>query len=214
MKKLIFILLLFPVVLSAQFDISAGMGINISAKSSLRDYINISFGSPENEMKSFVTEVEFFAEADHPVSDKYNLALEYALSIYSYTNSVGMFGIYDFSLVHHKPSLIGYYVLKGEGYKFKFGGGIGLRIAQGTEKIPNTISETVYTAVGLGVLGKFYGMTMLGDNLYAYIGGDIRVDMPGVPESNGIKLHYNAGNEEVNLNSISAGIKLGVVYSF
>lgn len=212
MKKFIWVLLLNPAILLAQLDLSAGMGINVSSKSSLKDYINVSFAYPGNEIQSFETEAEFFGEADYQVNEKYDVGLEYAVSIFSYNNSLGL-GVYEFSLVHHKPSLLGYYVIKGQGYKFKFGGGVGPRIAISTEKLPNTTLGTDYSAVGWGMVLKTYGMTALGDHLFAYIGGDLRLDMPGVPEGNGIKLHDNSINEDVNLNSISAGLKLGIVYS-
>ncbi len=215
MKKLILTILLFPIINFAQYDISAGMGINLSSKSSLKDYINVNFSSPGNDVKSFETEAEFFGEIDRSITSTFDIGIEYSASVYSFTNNISIFGVYDFSVVEHKPSVVGYYVIKGEGYKFKFGGGLGLRIVNATEKLPNTIYESKYSSMGFGILARAYGMTGLGGNLYAYIGADARLDLPGeISDGGGTKLIDMSAKENVNLNSLSIGIKLGIVYSF
>ncbi len=212
MKKIILILLFVPIIIYSQIDISAGMGINLSSRSSVKDYININFAGASNQVKSFETEAEFFGELDYSVKNNFDIGLEYAISIYSYTDA-SFLSVYDFSYLQHKPSLMGYYVYKGEGYKFKFGGGGGVRYVSLTEKLPTTSVEKVYTALGYGFVAKAFGMTTLGDNLYAYIGVDARLDFPGEVESEGVALYNRGLGENVTLNSVSAGIKLGIVYS-
>jgi len=46
----------------------------------------------------------------------------------------------------------------------------------------------------------------LSDNVYANIGGDIRYDLNGKPNL--------ITNENVNLNTLSLGVRLGVTYRF
>ncbi len=213
MKKLILLLLIFPLVTFAQVDLSAGMGINLTSHSSLKDYVNINFSSPGNEVKSFETEAEFFAEADYSISNQFDVGLEYALSIYSYTNFIFL-STYDLSFVSHKPSILGYYVIKGKGYKFKFGGGIGIRYNQLSEQLPTSTIQKDYSTLGFGLLAKAVGITALGKNIFAFIGTDARLDFPGEPESSGKKIFNGALNENLNLNSVSIGLKLGITYSF
>ena len=105
-----------------------------------------------------------------------------------------------------------YYVIPGQGYKIKIGGGLGPRFSSLEEKYPS-YSET-YTSTGFGILAKADGSTTLGGNLYAYIGGDLRLDINGSLKRNGENFKNKINNENVNLNSISAGLKLGVVYLF
>ncbi|NMB81979.1 MAG: hypothetical protein GYA14_09190, partial [Ignavibacteria bacterium] len=110
-----------------------------------------------------------------------------------------------------RPSLLGYYVIAGQGYKFKFGGGLGLRLASLNEEI---ITKTNYKANGFGLLVKAEANTLLSDNLYVLMGLDLRYDVTGDLESgSGKKITNLVNNENVNLNSISVGIKIGINYT-
>ena len=201
---------LFVTSLYAQVDVSAGMGINFINSSSLKDYVNANF-SGDNNMSTFNTGVEFFAEADYTVSPNFQLGVEYAMELFSYNSNFTLgLGNYDISYTYHKPSLLAYYVLPGEGYKFKFGGGFGLRYVSVDEEIFRT---TNYTSTGVGFLLRAQGHTALGGSFYANIGADARLDLPGEPENDGAPIGQTTG-EAVDLNSFSVGIKLGVSYFF
>ena len=133
--------------------------------------------------------------------------------IYSFNTNIGL-GVYDISYTHHKPSLLAYYVIPGKGFKIKLGGGAGYRIVTVSEKLPTSGSRIKYTSGGLGLLVKVKGDTAIGEKLYANIGLDLRFDLPGEPENNGKKMHNGALREDVNLNSLSVGISLGISYFF
>ena len=126
MKKNIFSMLLFFSSLTfAQIDITAGMGLNFFNAPDLKDYIN-SYSTAVDEMQSFNTSADFFGEIGYDINQNYQIAIEYTFNIYSF-NSTGINGIYDLEVDQHKPSLIGYYVLPGNGYKVKIGLGVGIR---------------------------------------------------------------------------------------
>lgn len=212
MKNLVklFVVMMLAATVSAQVDVSAGMGINFINSSSLKDYVNANFQGTE-KMNSFNTGVEFFAEADYTLSPSFQMGVEYAMEIFSYNSDFsGGLANYDISYTHHKPSVLAYYVLPGEGYKFKFGGGVGLRYVSVDEEIFQTRN---YSSTGFGLLLRAQGHTALGGNFYANIGADMRLDMPGEPENDGTPLGQNTGGD-VNLNSFSVGVKLGVSYFF
>lgn len=215
MKKLfVFVLFCFSAISSyAQWDFSAAMGLDFKSASSYRDYINninYNYGSGGKEISSFSSAVNFSGEVGYQLSKTFQLGLEYSILIDSYNSSVGNGGVYEISYYINRPSLLGYYVLKGEGYKFKFGGGIGIRLASLTEKI---ISSIDYNASGFGVLLKAEGNTLLSDNLYALIGVDLRYDMTGeLSNANNQKIVNKGINENLNLNSIGVGIKIGIAY--
>ncbi len=206
MKKNIFsILLFFSSFTLAQIDITAGMGLNFFSAPDLRDYINSNFVSTD-EMGSFNTSADFFGEIGYNFDGNnpkkyYQIALEYTYNIYSF-NSNFISGIYDLQVNHHKPSIIGYYVLAGEGYKIKMGAGFGLRIAQVDEKLYGSTEN--YSTNGFGLLAKTQGDTKLGGDFYAVIAGEIRYDVPGEIKT------LNEG--KFNINTFGVILKLGISY--
>ena len=97
-------------------------------------------------------------------------------------------------------------MLSGEGYKFKFGAGAGLRIVNLTE---NIFVDENFDAFGFGLLARAQGHTKLGDNIYANIGSTLRVDFPGTPTHDDVEFHNS-----INLNSFSVSVDLGISYFF
>jgi len=208
------VLLLSPLLnVSAQWEINASMGLDFRFVPSLRDYINLSFAPQNSKLASFTSAINFSGEINYVQSSSLQYGVEYSILIDSYNTSVGIGGLYEISYLQHRPTFVGYYVLSGEGYKFKFGGGAGPRFVLLTEKI---FAEEDYTTIGLGFLLKAEGNTLLSNNLFVLIGADLRYDIPGKPENkrNQQKIINSSNNETVNINSLSLGIKLGITYSF
>lgn len=206
MKKIILAVLMFSSLVYSQVDISGGMGINFVSSPSLKDYINGNYNQGGEKLNAFSSSVEFFGEITYSISPSFELGIDYALSIYSYNSSTGNSGLYEIDYTLQKPSIVAYYVIPGEGYKFKFGGGAGIRMIDLDEQI---IIEQNYTSTGFGFLARAEGHTKLGGNVYAYVGTDLRYDLPGKPENENGKLAENS-SYDVNLNTFSWGIKLGV----
>lgn len=216
MKK-ITVLIIFLFVGSssyAQVDVAAGMGIDFTSISTLQDYININFAPSNNQIPTFHSSFVLFSEGNYSLNKKFQLGFEYVYTLYTYNTNVGVLGLYDISLVQHKPSVIVYYVFSGKGYRFKFGGGLGPRIGSLTERLPNNVAKTNYTAYGVGYVIKAEAHTLLSRNFYAMIGGDIRLDYPGIPKHNNKALYNSISNMDVNVNSFTVGVKLGISYYF
>ena len=208
MKKTFLLLFLaMGSIVKAQFDISGGMGISYFNSAALVDYINVNFAG-RDEVKTFNSSVEFFTEGDYEVTPEFQIGFEYAFSLYSYNNNYGP-TYYDISISYHKPSVLAYYVIPGEGYKFKFGGGIGYRFSSVTEK---NITENDYSSGGIGLLLRTQAFTTLGDNVYAMIGFDARYDHNGEPSDGDYYLLNNIDNSKVDLNLISFAFKIGIAY--
>jgi hypothetical protein len=210
LNRILFIVILINTNLFAQIDLTAGMGISFVNNSSLQDYLNSSFPSAD-ELGTFNSELDLYAEADYSVNEKFQLGIEYDYSLYSYTSTYGGLGQYEINIIHHKPSFIGYYVFGGYGYKFKFGGGVGIRIIDLDEKIGLTKN---YTSTGWGIVLKAQGYTALGQSVFANIGLSARYDLAGEPEKNGRKIFNNSLNQPVNINSLSFGVNIGISYFF
>ena len=213
MKKLL-VLLLFTflsIQLYAQVDVTAGMGISFVSQAALKDYINANYGQVNNDkLNTFSSTVEFMGEAVYSINPSFDVGVEYTHAIFSYSTNLGG-SVYDLSYNMHKPSVVAYYVMPGKGYKFKIGGGIGPRILSLSEKVYSTVD---YTAFGWGLLGRMEGHTALTENLYAFIAGDMRVDMPGDAKDSNDNYFTDGDNENIGLSSLSFGIKLGISYFF
>jgi len=208
-NKILFILLVvMSTSIYSQFDLSASMGLDFKTMPSFREYVNINFASANNQISSFKSSVSFSTEVDYKFSKNFVIGLEYNLQLDSYNGTVGN---YELSYGMHRPSLVAYYLIPGNGFQFKLGGGIGYRYTQLDERI---FTKTSYSSSGFGIVLKSEGNTKLANNFYALIGGNIRYDNSGEP-SNGNQFIINKSKgEKLNLNSVSFGIYLGVTFTF
>jgi hypothetical protein len=197
----------------AQYDISASMGIDFVNSPSFSDYISQNYAAPGETVNGFNAAVIFSGEAGYMLSDTYEGAIEIGYLINSYTSALDN-GQYNISYGNLMFSVLNFYVLHGDGYSFKFGGGGGLRFLSADEKPPGTTTTTTYSSTGFGILLRIEGNTLLGGNIYAKIAAQAGYDINGKPQNNGQPLTNPAANSAVNFNSLSVGLNLGVSYIF
>jgi len=210
MKK-IYISLLFLLLSNIalpQVSIRAGMGINLISIPSLKDYLNVYYAPPDNQIGSFATAISFSGEVDMKAGENYEVGVELAYLYNSYTFST--IGQYNLTYGILMPTIVNYYVIDGQGYNFKFGGGVGLRFTNVNET--NLPIVNTYKSVGFGILIRASGNTALSRNVFANITGDIRYDINGVPKDGGTPMTVLGNN--VNLNSFSLSLMLGITYIF
>jgi hypothetical protein len=217
MKKFIALLIFICInqMVFAQISLRGGMGINFVSTPSLRDYLNVinDFVSVSNQVAAFNTAINFSGEVDFKAADNYELGVEVAY-LYNSFNFSPNGGRYELSYSIVMPTILNYYVIYGQGYNFKFGGGLGLRFASISELKEFTSNSNNYSSVGFGILLRALGNTALGSNVYANITGDIRYDLNGTPKNNGNAILNSGSNNNVNLNSLSVGLSLGITYIF
>ncbi len=214
MKKFLFTILLLIVVSKpsfSQYELRASMGIDYASMPSLVDYINQSYAPAGNQLNSFNSAIEFSAEAGYLVNKHYQVGFELGYLINSFTYTFFPTK-YEFAYNIFMPSVLNYYVLQGKGYKFKFGGGLGLRFSSVHETKPILTKTYNYRSVGYGLILRAEGNTLLSGNFYVSLGGDIRYDINGEPK-NGNNYIVNNG-KKVSLSSFSAGVRLGITYIF
>lgn len=195
----------------AQWETRASMGINFVNTPLLNDYLQQSFAYG-TEVSSFNSAVEFGVEAGYEFK-QYQIGFEYAYEMSSFNYSL-ILGNYTFAYGLQSPSLMGYYIIKGIGYKFKFGGGVGPRFLSVEKPNPPLNKPQTYSSGGTGVVLRADGSTTIGGNFYAYIAGELRYNFSGKPENNGKAITINSIKEDLKMNSLSAGIKLGVSTNF
>jgi hypothetical protein len=216
MKKIIIILFVICISSSIfpQISLRGGMGINFISTPSLRDYLNVSqFAPPDNQVASFNTAINFSGEVDFRAANNYEVGFEFAYLYNSFTFSPDG-GRYELSYSILMPTIVNYYVIDGQGYNFKFGGGLGLRFSSLSELQQFTSTSNNYSSVGFGILLRAMGNTALGGNVYANITGDLRYDLNGTPKNNGNPVVNRPLDTNVNLNSLSLGLSLGITYIF
>lgn len=197
----------------SQFEVRGGMGISFVNMPSVIDYLNQNFAPSDQQLGTFNSAVTFSVEGDYMLKNNYELGLEVAYLINSHNFSY-VLGIYKLNYGIVMPTVVNYYVIRGKGYSFKFGGGIGLRFVSADQQLPGTPSAINYSSLGFGFLLKADGNTLLSGNLYANIGADLRYDFNGEPKNGSNYLFNNIYKKNVNFNALSAGIRLGITYTF
>jgi hypothetical protein len=212
-KTVLFFLLIITSDLSlAQIELKGTMGINFLSFPSVQDYINENYAPSGGELNTFSSAVIFTGEVGTFLSKSFELSIEVPYQIYSYTENVGP-GQYELAYNSVLPSVMAYYVLLGSGYNIKFGGGAGVRFINVTESKKWQGTEDLFSSVGFGGLLRAEANTALAENVYANLGFDLRYDINGEPEdSNGDTLVNNVKGENVNFDTFSVGVKLGVSF--
>ena len=192
------------------FSIYGGMGISIADAPGLVKYLN----TLENPtvLNNFATDVEFFGGAEFPLSFEWGGAVEYAYLFKSYSLSVGDAGTYTVFYSLHMPTAMVHYVITGEGYFLKFGGGIGYHTGSLEQKDPYC-SDITYSAHGIGLKGQAVGQTAFDVHLYGYIGGDMRWELLGKLKSDNGTVLQNQGRV-ASLSMFVVGLNFGVIYYF
>jgi hypothetical protein len=214
MKKttLFFLIIIISNFTLAQIELKGTMGINFLSIPSVQDYINENFAPSNAQLNTFNSAVIFTGEVGTFLNNSFELSIEIPYQIYSYTENVGP-GQYELAYNSVLPSVMAYYVLLGTGYNIKFGGGTGVRFVNVTEGKKWQGTEESFSSIGFGGLLRAEANTALAENVYANIGVDIRYDINGEPEnSNGNTLVNNVKGENVNFDTFSLGVKLGISY--
>jgi hypothetical protein len=216
MKKttILFLLIILSDFSLAQIELKGTMGINFLSFPSLQDYINENYAPSDAQLGTFNSAVIFTGEVGKFIGKDFELSLDIPYQIYSYTENVGL-GQYELAYNSVLPSVMAYYVLLGNGYNIKFGGGAGVRFISVKESKKWQGTEDSFSSIGFGGLLRMEANTALAENVYANIGADLRYDINGEPEnSGGNKLVNNVKGENVNFNTFSLGVKLGISYLF
>jgi hypothetical protein len=207
-----FILFILIVIISsntyAQWDVSASMGLDFKSMPLFRDYINMNFSTGTSQIPTFKSAVAFSAEADYKLAKNFAVGIEYNLQLDSYNGATNN---YEIAYTFHRPSLLAYYIIPGNGYQFKLGGGVGYRSVSLRERI---FSDVDFKADGLGLVLKAEGNTMLANHFFALIGGNIRYDSTNELANGSQNIINRSTGDKLNLSSISFGIYLGITFTF
>lgn len=199
------------------FSVAVGLGVAAHSAPSLNDYINaISRPVFEQRLDEFSSVPEFFIRPEARVGEEWALGLEYGLLVKSYTlTDASGFARSEISYHVHMPTILLAYVIPGEGYRLKLGGGVGYHVGSLTQRFPTFGTEEEFRSGGLAFKLDASGNTRFDDTLYGLIEVDLRWDFLGsLRRGNGDDARSPATNETVNMNFFNVGFKLGVLFQF
>ncbi len=193
--------------------LSAGLGVSYVNAVDIVNRINsslYSIGVTTERLADFNSAVEFYTALTVPIDKDWVAKLEYAYLLASY-NVATIYPSSEFSVVTHMPTLIGQYVIVyHETYNVKAGFGLGYHFGSYVERYYT--ADATYSGSGFGAKLDLEANTAFGENLFAYLGGDLRWEFIGKLSNS----QSPATNSEVlpTLHFFSIGAKLGFTYYF
>ncbi len=194
--------------LAGRWGVSGGMGVSyINAQ----DVVDLVSSRANQRMPAFKAAVEFFGNLVVPVSEEWSIKCEYAYILGSY-NFNSSFGSAEASFNAHMPSVIAQYSLVDEGvYNVKIGLGGGYHFGSYSETIFG--SENTYKGKGIGTTADLEANTAFSENLYAYLGADLRWEFIGDLTDSAGKSPI-VSNLPITLHFFGLGARLGFSYYF
>lgn len=191
--------------------IGTGMGVLTHSAPSLADYINTtSMPMAGQQVDEFSSAVELFVAPEVQISDEWALTLEYAALLKSHSiNGRGGF-LAEFSYVVHMPSVLVHHIVPGEGYRLKFGGGMGYHAARFEQRFPEFGDRNTFTAGGLGITLDATGHTQFDELFYGLVGVQARWDFLGtLRHEDGSPVVNRSDQASPTMNFFSIGLRLG-----
>jgi hypothetical protein len=187
-------------------EVRASMGIDFVSTPKLKNYLEANY---TDKLGDFSSAVNFSGSYSRMIGENKQLEFELGYLLNSYNASSDL-GSYDVTYSLIMPTIIYNFLITGKGYNFKFGGGAGLRFLSATEKLPSDPNDYNYSSLGYGLVLRAAGNTAISQDVYAYIGADVRYDIISEPNKSA------EGNSlgDVNFSSLSFGVRLGISYQF
>lgn len=188
------------------FQVTVGLGVTAHVDPSMVNYINqLALLSPDQQLSQFASASEFFITPELQVSEHWALGLEYSYFLKSY-NALGTNQL-DFSYSTQMPTLLVHYITPGDGYFFKFGGGVGYAFGNFTERSAFTGSQNEYAASGPTMKVEAVGNTEFDEHFWGSIGIDVRWVFAGNLSTPAVR-----SITPPSLDFFSAGVKFGVTF--
>ncbi|MBM4167577.1 MAG: hypothetical protein FJ215_00215 [Ignavibacteria bacterium] len=195
--------------------ITLGMGVGAHAASSVTDYINAASLPPiRDRLDDFHAVAEFSIVPEYQVTTDWSVALEYGYQIKSFSlvGSAGM-GRSDFSYEVHLPTALAHYLISGEGYWLKLGGGVGYYFGGFDQTLYGLNRTETFRAEGIGLKLEAVGNTKFDDSFYGSVGVDVRWIFGGqfkTPEGR----VASVGSQTARFESFTVGLKFGVMFLY
>ncbi len=193
-----------PVSQSRFIQVSAGIGVDAHWDPSIMDYINaVTLPSSGQKLTGFTSASEFFVTPEAQVSDDWSVGLEYSYFLKSY-NVTGFYQ-WDFSYTAQLPTVFVHYLVTGQGYWLKFGGGAGYAFGKLSSEFLQTGGSQSASASGPSFKVEAIGNTEFDEHFWGSIGVDLRWVYAG-----SFKGGIVSSAPTPKLDFFDAGVKFGV----
>jgi hypothetical protein len=197
------------------FGITLGLGVGEQSAPALVNYISaVARPRIDERLDEFNTVVKFSIYPELQVADEWSVGLEYGLLLksYSLTDRSGLLRT-DISYQVHMPTVLVQYLVSGEGYRLKAGGGIGYHIARFTQGFPTYGTEESFHTGGPGVKLGAVGNTRFDETFYGSIGVDLQWDFLGaLKRGDGSEVVDKATGMTPRMNLFTVSLTFGVMF--
>jgi hypothetical protein len=188
------------------FQITAGLGVGAHSDPTITNYINaLTLPTPDQKLSDFTSASEFFVTPELQVSEEWSVGLEYSYLVKSY-NIIGSYQ-WDFSYSAQMSTLLVHYLIPGDGYWLKFGGGAGYVFGDLSEQFAQTGASESSKASGPAFKLEAVGNTKFDEHFLGSIGVDLRWVHAG-----SFKGGIVSTAPAPKLDFFSAGVKFGVTF--
>jgi len=195
--------------------VSVGMGVGAHAAATVTDYVNaVALPPIKDRLDEFNAIAEFYVAPEFQVTTDWSLALEYGYQIKSFS-VVGSSGIgrSDFSYEVHMPTGIAHYLIAGDGYWLKLGGGVGYYFGRFSQTLYGLNQREAFRAEGPGLKIEAVGNTKFDETFYGSVGVDVRWIFGRefkAPEGR----TATVSGQTAKFNSFTLGLKFGVMFLY
>ena len=190
--------------------VTLGLGVQAHGASSLADYINrIALPSYNDRLSEFTTVPELFVSPEFQVSDEWSVGIDYGYLVRSYAISGVGVGPSQFDYAVHTPTAIVHYLIPGNGYWVKLGGGVGYHFGEFSQRLYGSNESVVFRAKGLGMKLDAVADTKFDDHLYGSFELDLRWAIGGSFRGGGVAA--SVGGTTASLNFFAVSLRFGVM---
>ncbi|HTY36433.1 MAG TPA: hypothetical protein VMH23_04940 [Bacteroidota bacterium] len=197
------------------FDISVVLGISVHSTPSLSNYINaLTQPTIDQKVDQFNSAPEFSIVPELQVANEWSVGLEYSLLVKSYSiDSRTSYPHTDISYQVQMPSVLVHYLVFGQGFRLKFGGGIGYHFMKFEQSFPALGVDETFRTNGPGFKLDAVGNTKFDESFYGSIGLDLRWDFLGtLSRGSAASQAARSGPDLPSMTFFNAGVKLGVTF--
>lgn len=185
------------------------MGISALSAPSVVDYVNSASQAPTSEkISEFFSVTEFAFTPEIRVAKAWSVGADYMYRLKSLAvTSQGSQSRFEIS--GHHLGLVAHYLLEGETYLVRIGGGAGVVLGTFSEALFGSPLYTEFSVRGGSLKLEAVGDTKFDDHFYCTIGADMRWVFGGTYRDGGREAQV--GEVKAGVSSFSLGLKLGIL---
>jgi hypothetical protein len=192
-----------------RFFVTIGVGADAHGAPSYIDQVNEQVQPSEfQRLGKVLTAIDLSVMPEYAFAPHWSAAIEYALLFNSH-EATGANGTLEYNYTVHMPTALVHYVVQGDGFWWKAGGGLGYHLASLSQKFRGIDMSFDGTAHGPALKLDAMAGTSMAPSVYGTAAVEFRAAFLGsLRDGNGTPLRVSG--HDVNLQFYSFGLKLGL----